>query len=92
MKIKKYNDFNEAKRYGELSPMDQKKYDVIDRKIYKKIYDFQKQIEGEMAIYKEYINDYKLSKDLKDFIEEEIKYLEKSLKRYEEFNKEKKKK
>jgi hypothetical protein len=92
MKIKKYNDFNEAKYFGDLSPMDQKKFDVIDRKIWKKIYNFKERIESEIKIYKEYINDYKLSKDLKDFIKEEIKYLERSLKRYEEFEKEKKKK
>lgn len=64
--MKKFNDFdvNEAKKFGELSSMDKKKFYVIDDKIHGPGQYFKNMISG----YEKYLSEYKISSDLKEFI------------------------
>jgi hypothetical protein len=72
MKINNWKNFNESKSYSELSESDRLKVDMIDRKVHSILSGYENTIKE----YKKYLSDYKLSDDLKEFLENEVKYFE----------------
>jgi hypothetical protein len=70
------------KSFYDLTERDQKRFDVIIRNLRNNFY------ENEIKTFEKYLKEYKLSDDLKQFIEEEIEYLKKLIERRKKFKKE----